>query len=269
MRAATLRATILGIVAAAVMTGSVSAQTSATKRVGNETRLFQRFIEDGAVTENVWAEGQFRYQSFEDADVVSLGPILAVNVAEDLEIGGHLDLRTVDPEGAGTETGFTDLDVYGKIRISTEPTQVALGILLKLPTGDEEESLYLGTGEMDVAFFGGVRHAFGAVSLVGSAGLRINQDPETNLPPGPGAPEGETSVQLGGGFLFAVTQRLTGIIETSFETERIDQAGSDFRVTVGGDFRRDESLSLRFGVGGGSGDGAPELELIASGIFLF
>jgi hypothetical protein len=269
MRAILWKTVIFGVVTAVSFSTTAQGQTKTSRPLTNETRLFQHFIEDGAVTENVWLEGQFRYQSFSSQDLLSVGSILAVNIAEDIEVGGRFSLKTVDPDGGGRETGFSDMDIYGKIRITTEPTQLALGILLKLPTGDEEKSLSLGTGEMDVAFFGGLRHSFGAVSLVANAGLRINQDPDPLPAPGQPPFEGETSIQLGGGLLFAMTERLSGIIETSFETERINGAGSDFRVTVGGDFRQAESFAFRVGVAGGGGDGAPDVEIITSGVFYF
>jgi hypothetical protein len=244
--------------------GPAAAQTG--KSITNENRLLQRFAEDGAVTENVWFEGQFRFQSFDRVDAFYLEPILAVNVAEDLELGGRLRLLTADPDPGGSETGLTDLDLYGKIRLSTKPTQLAVGILLKLPTGDETRSLLHGTGETDVGFFAGLRRDFSALSLVANAGLRINQDPDA---PPPQQPEGEMSVQLGGAALFPLTAKLAGLLEATFETERIDGAGSDLRLTLGADYRRDESFSARLGAAAGSGDAAPDLELIASAVFLF
>jgi len=269
MRAAMSRATILAAFAAAAITSPVSAQGSSANRVSNETRLFQHFIEDGAVTDNIWLEPQFRFDNFKDADTISFGPVLAVNIAEDIEVGGRLSLSSVDPERGDRETGFTDMDVYGKIRLSTAPTQFALGLLLKLPTGDQDKSLRLGTGEMDVAFFGGLRHDFGAISLVGNAALRINQDPDLNLPAGATGPEGETSVQIGGGLIWALTQHVSGVAELSYETERIDHAGSDFRMTLGGAYRASESVSYRAALATGTGDSAPDFELIAAAVFYF
>jgi hypothetical protein len=264
---------VFGVIVAAATAGafaqapSASAQAPASKAITNEDRLFQRFVEDGAVTENVWFETQFRYQSFDKATVAYLEPTVAVNVAEDIELGGRIRLLTADPDGGSTETGFSDMDVYGKIRLSTKPTQTALGVLLKLPTGDEKKSPFHGTGEMDVAFFGSVRHDFHALTLVGNAGLRINQDPDFPRPPN--EREGETSIQLGGAALFPLTIRVSGVIEASFETKRFNDAGSDFRVTLGANYRRNEGFSARFAGAGGNGASAPDLELIASAVFLF
>ena len=136
---------IAGIVTACGISAGAS-QTSppATRSVDNETRLFQRFAEDGAVTENLWLDGQFRFVNGEHADGFSIGPVVAVNIAEDFELGGRISLLSIDPDPGDTETGFSDLDLYGKVRLSTKPNQFAVGVLLKLPTGDEKKQL--GTG---------------------------------------------------------------------------------------------------------------------------
>lgn len=234
-----------------------------TLAVTNENRLFQRFVEDGAVTDNVWVEGQFRFLDFDHGNAIAIGPTLAVNVAEDIELGGRIDLLSVNPDPGSSDTGFSDLDVYGKVRLSTRPTQTALGVLLKFPTGDNDKGL--GTGETDVEFFGGLRHDFDRMSIVGNAGLRINQDPTIR-----GLQlEGETSLLLGGGFLWTIMQNLVGVAEATFETERINNAGSDFRLTFGADYTVDEGFHTRGAIAVGSGDSAPNFELIGSAVFLF
>jgi len=262
------------MVAAAVAGGPLWAQTQgAAKSVTNENRLFQRFIEDGAVIPGGWVEGQARLQFFDDGEAVSLSPIIAFNVAEDIELGGRVGLLSYNPDPGGTETGFTDMDLYGKIRLTMQPTQFALGVLLKLPSGDEKKSTLHGTGEMDVAFFGGVRHDFKSLTFVASGGFRINQDPEPGavVPglPASAVPEGELSLQLGVGLIVPFTPKLSGVAETSFETERIDGAGSDFRVTLGSEYRAGESFGMRFAAAGGIGDAAPNFEAIGSVVLFF
>ena len=275
-----IRATAIGLLAAAALAvGPAEAQTgSASKSITNDNRLFQRFIEDGAVTEGNRLEGQFRYQSFDDADAVLVSPILAFNIAEDIEIGGRIGLLTANPDPGDTETGFTDLDLYGKIRLTTQPTQLALGILIKFPSGDETKSILHGTGEIDVAFFGGLRHDFGRLSLVANAGFRVNQDPQPDaaIPGRPARgsagwqePEGELSLQAGGGLLFAMTEKLSGVVEVSYETERVDGIGSDFRLTLGAEYRAAESFGMRFGAAWGVGDMAPNYEAIGSAVLFF
>jgi len=255
---------ILAMILAMCGTQAARAQSADTRAVTNENRLFQRFIEDGAVTEGARFEPQFRYDSFRDKKFWSLGPILSFNVAEDIEVGGRVNLETINFDPGGTETGFSDMEVYGKVRLTTKPTQFAIGALLKFPTG--EASKGLGTGETDVAFFSGVRHDFGAISLVGNAGFRITQDPDTTPP---GLLEGESSVQLGGAALFAMTSKLAGVVELSYETERINGTGSDLRLTLGAEHRYSESFMSRGALVWGRGDGAPRFELILAGVFLF
>ena len=103
-----------------------------------------------------------------------------------------------------------------------------------------------------------------------NGGLRINQDPDFSTGPvGASTLEGETSVQAGGAFIFTLTQKLSGIVEAAFETERIDASGSDLRWTLGGEYRYNESFRARLGAGVGTGGSASDFELIASAVLLF
>ncbi|MBI3448055.1 MAG: hypothetical protein HY049_03920 [Acidobacteria bacterium] len=254
--------------AALAQAAAAPAPPAAAPADRNEVRLFQRFIEDGAVTEGTWIEPQLRLQRFGGRDVYAFGPIVAVTVAEDIELGGRINLQTINLNPGGTETGFSDMEVYGKFRLTTKPSQISLGALLKFPTGETNKGL--GTGEMDVAFFLGYRRDFKSVSFVGNAGLRINQDPDVPpLPSGRPAIEGSTSVQLGGAAIFPVASKSAGIIEGSYETERFNHQGADLRLTLGAQHRFTEALTGRAGVAWGFGDGAPNFEIIASGVFLF
>lgn len=264
MRTWRTRVATLGAAVALASVAGLPAQTAGARTITNENRLFQRFIEDGAVTEGVWVEPQFRYQNFAGKEVVSLGPVIAVNVAEDVEIGGRIDLESVNFDPGGRETGFSDMEFYGKVRLTTKPTQVSLGALLKFPTGDTGKNL--GTGETDVAFFVGFRRDFEAISFVADGGFRINQDPDVSSS---SLMEGESSIQLGGAALFPLSSKHVAVVEASYETERINHAGSDFRLTVGGEQRHNDSFMSRIGLVWGSGRGAPDFELIVSGVFLF
>ena len=258
------RVPVVGAIALLVSMAAASAQTAESRTITNENRLFQRFIEDGAVTAGAWVEPQFRFQRFGNRDVYTLGPVIAFNVAEDVELGGRINLETLNFNPGGTQTGFSDMEFYGKVRLTTAPSQVSIGALLKFPTG--ETSKGLGTGETDVAFFAGYRRDFRRISLVANGGFRITQDPDTTPP---GLLEGESSIQLGGAALFAVTSKTAGVVEASYETERINGAGQDFRLTLGGEHRYNETFMTRIGLAWGSGGSAPDFELIASGVYLF
>lgn len=268
------------ILLAPVLIAGVSladAQASGNPSITNENRLFQRFIQDGAVTDNLWLEGQFRFQNYQHDRVLSLSPIFAATLAEDFELGGSIGLVNVNPDDGGDQTGFTDMQVYGKVRLTTRPTQVSVGLLFDLPTGNEDKSLRFGTGKLDVGFFGGIRHDFGAVSLVGNAGMRINQDPDVTDRDTLAAfglsrgrrPTGKTSLQLGGALLFAMTRQVSGVLEATYESERIDGMGSDLRITAGADYRFAEGVGFRPGVAIGSGGSAPHFEAIGSFYALF
>ncbi len=254
----------------------LSAQTSSqqTSRIDGENRLFVRFVEDAAVVPSYWLEGQVGYRSNEapfgsgtgaaaEADILQVGPVFAFNVAEDFEFGARVSLAGRDADDAGSDTGVTDLDLWGKVSIVTEPLKIALGVLLTAPTGDEQD--LLGTGETDVEFFSAARKDFEHITLAGNVGLRINQDPDfdgLDL-------EGKNSLLLGAALLFPTTERLALTLEWALETERFDGRKNDARVLGGFDLRTNESLLFRGALGAGTSDGAPDLQLQASAVWLF
>src|SRR5262245_40180524 len=136
-------------------------QTPSAPASASEHRLFLRFVEDGAVTSSFWLEGQVGMQTNSqgvdssvrgagEANLWRAGGVFAFNVAEDFEFGGRIFFLERDPDNGSSDTGLSDMDLWGKIRIATEPLDFTLGLLVNLPTGDEDE--FLGTGEVNIEF---------------------------------------------------------------------------------------------------------------------
>jgi len=242
--------------------------------IGPESRLFIRFVEDPAIVPSFWLEGRAQLATnlppYEDgsgvgneASRLDVGPVFALNVAEDFEFGARVSLADRDPEGAASKAGLSDLDLWGKFSIATEPVKFSLGLLLSLPTGND--SKLLGTGETDVEFFGGLRKDFNRLTLVGNAGLRINQDPDfAGL-----SIEGKNSYLAGAGVLFPVGDRVVLSAEWAFETERYEGLGANSLLLGGFEYRQNESIRYRIGAGGGLSDGAPDLLATGSVVWLF
>ena len=264
----------LALLLCASRDGFCQATPPASTRVTGEHRLFLRFVEDAAIVPSYWLEGRARLTTNETAldpnaegagesSVLALGPIFAMNVAEDFEFGGSLFLAYRDPDDDGSDAGLTDLDLWGKLSVVSDPVKISLGILATLPTGDEDK--FLGTGETNIEFFGGIRKDFSGLTLAGSAGLRINQDPEfegVEL-------EGKSSFMLGGAVLFPVGQKLVFSVEGALETERYEGLKNDSRLFGGFDWRFAEHFKLRGGAGGGLSDGAPGFEAQGAMVWLF
>jgi len=271
------RATLatLGVLSLAVVFSPVLNAQQQTTSVDAEHRLFLRFAEDAAIVPSYWLEGQARLDlslpSVDDsggdgeADLLAVGPVFAFNVAEDFEFGGRIGLAYWDPDSGDSETGLTDLDVWGKVSVVSDPVSIALGILVKVPTADE--SKFMGTGELDIEFFAGMRKDFSSFTVAGNLGVRINQDPEFDediieL-------EGEDSVLAGLAIIVPVGAKwaLTG--EWALETERIEGFKNDSRLLGGVEYRADESFSFRGSLAAGLADGSPDWGATASAVWLF
>ena len=246
-----------------------------TTGVDSEHRLFLRFAEDAAIVPSYWLEGQARLElslpavdetvgGAGEADLLTVGPVFAFNVAEDFEFGGRVGMAWRDPDDGGSDTGLTDFDIWGKIAVVSDPIDIALGILVKLPTADE--SKLMGTGETDVEFFAGVRKNFTSFTVAGNLGFRINQDPEFD---DLGEVEGKDSVLAGLAIIVPIGAKwaLTG--EWAFESERIEDFDNDSRLFGGAEYRWDESFSFRGGAAIGLSDGSPDWDILGSAVWLF
>lgn len=240
----------------------------------SQHRLFYRFVEDAALVPSYWLEGQARWQTntgafgadageASEATLVSTTGVFAMNVAEDFEFGGRIGMAHRDPDDGGSDTGLTDMDLWGKVSVSTEPVAFSLGLMVTAPTGSEDK--FLGTGETNVEFFGGVRKAFGKVTLAGNLGMRINQDADFDQV----ALEGKNSVLGGAAVLFSAGRSVNLILEYAVESARYEGTATDARLLGGFDWSLSEQLLLRGGVGGGLSNGAADFELMGSLAWLF
>jgi len=266
----------LGIIAAFLVcpAEAYSQSEPPSRKIGPESRLFMRFIEDAAIVPSYWLEGRAQLMTnlpaFDDgsgsgneASRLDVGPVFALNVAEDFEFGARVSLSDRDPEGAASKSGLSDMDIWGKVSVVTDPVKISLGVLLSLPTGNSDK--LLGTGETDVEFFGGIRKDFAHLTLVGNAGFRVNQDPDF----GDLTLEGKNSVLVGGALLFPAGDRVVLSAEWAFETERYRGLDSDSRLLGGFEYRQNESVRFRAAAGGGISQGAPGFMASGSVVWLF
>ncbi|HEV8120511.1 MAG TPA: hypothetical protein VGQ67_05925 [Candidatus Polarisedimenticolia bacterium] len=190
-------------------------------------RLFQRFAEDAAIIPGGWVEGRFSWEHFNGgADRFLLGGLFAFRVAEGAEVGldfGYEDVDLNEPDLNGS--GLSDINVYGKYRLRGGTSPCALGGLVKIPTADDTKGL--GTGKLDFEAFGSCRADLSAVTLTGNLGARYNGSPD------PPFPDSRASVLAGAGLIFPAGRRMSVVLEASWESERLDGAKNDARLTLG------------------------------------
>ena len=108
-------------------------------------RLMQRPEWDGAVMQNPWIEGALSFQQwdndFGEAGVWTLGPTFMTSLPGNryVELGGRVDLMYYDPDDFDSESGVSDIDIWGKYQIIKTPEyMLSAGLLLTLPTGSDE-----------------------------------------------------------------------------------------------------------------------------------
>lgn len=246
--------------------GHPSATPSRTAPVApdrNARRLFERFIEDAAVTPGGFIEGRYVYQNLNDGASHFVGPLIAFKVVKDLEAGITFGFLDRHPDSGPQNSGLSALDMYAKYRLpGSGPGRFALGTRIKSPTSDEGSKF--GTGRSDVELFGAFRADLEAVTLVASLGARHNGDP------GPSLPAGKDSLLIGAGILMPASPRFTLSLEGTWESKRIEGAKSDARLTVGVQtFGPDLRGGFRGAVAFPLNDGAPDLGVILGAFYTY
>lgn len=243
------------------------------REVDGEDRLLTQFVKDGEVVPHGWLEGRSDLQGWDGGDRAAVGSVLAFTVASDFEVGFAFAGMWVDPDDRGSDVGFSDTQVFGKVRLIEKPVVLSVGTVISIPTGDEDDGM--GTGELDLEFFGAIRKVFRPVTLVVHGGLRVNQDADVRLAEGGfprknsgGRTEGEVSGLIGAGLIFLQGERWGYQAELSFETERYEDHDSDLRFTPGVSFRAART-TLRGGLSVGLTDGAPDYAVLGSAVFRF
>jgi len=259
--------------------------------VTNDNRLFMRFIEDAAIVPSYRAEAQFWFfsnmpsmqepfglddignnppsrvqrdaEKAGDADIFELRPMFALNVAEDLEFGARFGLAKRDPSEGSGDSGLTDLDLWGKISLVSDPIKISAGLVLSLPTGDGDT--LLGTGETNVEFFGAARKDFTHLTVAANVGVRINQDQDF----GSNEAEGKNSILFGAAVLVPAGSKTVLTAEWAFETERLEGLKNYSTLMGGAEYRYREDILARAAIGGGLSDGSPDFLLTCSVAWLF
>ncbi|TDI35238.1 MAG: hypothetical protein E2P03_01600 [Acidobacteria bacterium] len=253
-----------------VVTPAQSQSAGATTASPDDRRFIQIFVQDAAIVENLWIEGQMRIQSLSNGDdVFRIGPVFAFSPLDRLEIGGRIDYIDRAVRFDGSESGLGDTTAWAKWQFFHNPVQFTVGVELYLPTGDEDQ--LLGTGEFDIGVFGAVRKNLDEAYITGYFGFRNNGDAtlgadvfnnDVRL-------EGDTSIFLGGGVMLPINDRFALSGELRVETERYEQsvefiegAESLIDLTAGGYWYLSRKATVRAAIAIGLDDGAPDWQLI-------
>jgi hypothetical protein len=261
MRMNPRRGSILILVAViAALAGTSSAQTPSSADLTSSDRLFLGFAEDAAIIQRQWWEGMLEVDNSDSVDATILRGIVAFQPWNDVELGGTMGFGDTDAPGGFDGSGGTDLDLWGKYMLGSDANQTdfVVGAGVTVPTGDD--SAGLGTDSFGAGVFGAFRYKLPNWVLSAHAGLRMNGDGQVaNVDI-----DGQTSVQLGGGALIPLNDRLTAVGEVWYEGARFEDFDADLRVLGGVNWHVTERGTLRGAVSFGLDDGAPDQQLLVS-----
>jgi hypothetical protein len=265
------------IILLCLLAGVLAAPLSAAADVTQNDRLLQRPEWDGAVIATNWLEGSLRYQGWEiddiDIDVWMLGPTFMTSLPNlpALELGARLALIHFDPDLGSSETGVTDIDLWGKYQFyKTHSLMLSSGLLLTLPTGSDDIIHPSASGEVNVEVFAAGRYqADRRTALIGHFFLRKNRDADIEYRGVSVTADGELQAGFGVGAIYEMTRQLNLIGQFNFATEAYEDMDNFIQLTGGAEFKVNSNLSLRGGLGLGLDDGAPEFELMIAAAFTF
>ena len=226
----------------------------------DNVRPFMSFIEDAAVAENMYGEGQFQYADFEGGSSITFGVQGAYRVMPLMEAGVRVGFASVSPEVGDGESGLLDADVYGRYTVSEGPTmRIVAGGMLNLPVGSDK----IGEGTFDFEGFGAMRYAMTKGVILGHFGLRINGSQEMETGFGTVDVDRELQILLGGGILYPLSEMATLTGEFDFESSEYEDGDSSIQLAPGIDYQLASGLKIRGALALGLSDGAPDMVLMA------
>ncbi len=237
-------------------------------------RLFQSYFFDAPIAKTMYVEPGLDYSTTSHGDVsfssLLIGAKGGYPINEQIEVGaslGFLNMSTEVGDNDESESGLTDLGVYGRYNItSNEQLSFSAGGLITLPIGEEK----IGQSNLNFGGFGAVRYALeGGIVLTGNVGLVFYEVTTTTVEyeqtgPNPWDVEAvektesdrENYLQLGVGGIYPVNEQLNAVGELVMKTDMdymMLSAGADYLVGNG---------RVRGALGLGLDDGAPDFQIM-------
>lgn len=211
----------------------------------SDVRPFQGWLRDATFTPGVDLEPVLEIGNWDDFTTVFAGAQAAFWTTRDVELGGRFGVVNFDSDNGGSESGVSDLRLYGRYRLPIDSAATyAVGSSFDLPIGDEDvfESTF------DFAFFGAMRYTVpDGVAILARVGIESLERGRDNR---------ESGIFLGGGALVPVTEELAIVAEFDLTT------AVDFAAITGGvDFELPPGGHLRAAIALGLDDQAPDVEL--------
>jgi hypothetical protein len=251
----------------------LAAEGSVPGQVTGDHRLFQAFVEDGAIVHKGWLEVAAAYAGDAKGRDLLGSITVAFRFGRDVEAGITAGLLSREREAGATlygaeipdsvgGTGFSDAIIYGKYRVIRSPFELAVGAAASLPLAQEEAGR--GPGVFQYRTFAGARKKFSRATLVGSLGAGFRDDSRS-----PGGAEGRTSLRAALGVLVPIRPTWTFVGELDHESTSFGRDTPEGRVLAGLDWRPMANLGLRGALGTALTRDTPDRLAIASLFFHF
>ena len=231
-------------------------------------RFFLSFVEDPALVRYRHYEAQLDYKEADFADSTVVRGIVAVQLESvpRVEIGARLGYGNSEIDGFVDDSGMTDLDVWGKFHIkrtADNRTDMALGVIATLPTGDTDSGL--GRDALQSKVFFGASYAWKEVLLVANGGIAAAGNGEAF-----GVPlEGEIAPAVGVGVLVPLWPGISVVFEANYEGERFKGTKPDSNLLTGLNWQLREHGKLRLGFSLGLGETSDVAEIVAGYAFVY
>jgi hypothetical protein len=242
--------------------------------LSGDHRLTLAFVEDGAVVSKAWFEMGAAAARDDGGDDFGAFVLAAFRYGRDVEAGVRVGLLHRERDAGSdlygstlaesfSQTGASDLMVYGKYRVLRSPIDLAVGASVDLPLSGDESGLT--SGAVQGRGFAALRGRLsGGGAIVGHAGLAISGDARF----GDGA-AGRTAAMAGVGLLQPISRIWTFTGEVDYQGARFDGTAAASTVLAGLDWRPTDNIVARGGLAAGLTEGAPAISTVLSFVFYF
>ncbi len=236
----------------------------------DQVRLFQSYFFDAPIAKNIYVEPGLDYATSSyyseiatvDQSALLIGAKGGYPINEKIEVGASLGFLNLSSDPGDSESGLTDIGVYGRYNITNNNLlNFAAGGLVTLPIGEEK----VGQSNLNFGGFGAVRYTLeGGIVLAGNLGLIFYETKTVENEYTGGTPSGTTKkskhesyLNLGFAGIYPINSQLNIVGELTMKTE------VDYMMLSGGVDYSMGGGRIRGALGIGLDVGAPDFQIQA------
>jgi hypothetical protein len=234
----------------------------AQKNPMDDVHLFQTFLKDAPIPSSLFGEVGLDFSDYSNSTAFELGIQGGLPINPQFEIAAKFGLRNLNPDGGNSISGVSDVTTVAVYNITPGLSPLSIGGFITIPVGKKD----VGEGNLNFGGFASVRHSLGTtLVLTGVAGLEFLEMEgydvrfENGLPIVTEKTDYETSLLLGGGFIFPLNAQVHLVNELNIWSE------NDYLLVSSGiDYQLASLARVRVALGIGLGDGAPDAKIMGS-----